>query len=66
MWSFQQLELIQLLIRWTNDQWIAFGTGKNFKNIRCHELAEKLGKDALVLPIFHALRGCDTVSYFSG
>jgi len=43
--------------------WITFGTGKHFRYIPCHELAEKLGDKALVLP---ALTGCDTVSFFLG
>ena len=49
-----------------SELWIAFGTGKHFRYIPCHELAGKLGENALVLPIFHALTGCDTVSFFQG
>ena len=58
--------IIKTCDRPLSELWIAFGTGKHFRYIPCHELAEQLGKDALVLPIFHALTGCDTVSYFSG
>ena len=47
-----------------SELWIAFGTGKHFRYIPCHELAGQLGENALVLPIFHALTGCDTVSFF--
>ena len=49
-----------------SELWIAFGTGKHFRYIPFHELAGQLGENALVLPIFHALTGCDTVSFFSG
>lgn len=56
----QQLPLIDEL-------WIAFGTGKSFQYLPAHEIAAGLGPEkAQVLPMFHALTGCDTVSSFAG
>ena len=47
--------------------WVAFGTGKHFKMIPVHEIANNLGETtARALPFFHALTGCDTVSFFAG
>jgi len=47
--------------------YIAFGTGKYFRYIAVHEIAHSLGpQKAKVLPMFHALTGCDTVSSFVG
>ncbi len=47
--------------------WIAFGAGKHFRFLACHEIARTLGPDrCIALPMFHALTGCDTVSCFSG
>ena len=47
--------------------WVAYGVGKHFKYIAAHEVAASLGpKIASCLPIFHALTGCDTVSFFHG
>ena len=47
--------------------WIAFGTGKTFRFIAAHTIAEKLGPDcSSALPMFHAFTGCDTVSSFAG
>ena len=46
--------------------WISFGTGKDFRHIPIHELARGLGDDrSVVMPLFHAMTGCDTVSYFA-
>ena len=51
----------------TQELWIAFGTGKHFRYIAVHSLAEKLGKSKCVcFPMFHAFTGCDQVSFFSG
>ena len=48
------------------DLWIAFGTGKNFHYIPAHEISASLGPQiSLVLPVFHAFTGCDTVSQFA-
>ena len=47
--------------------WIAFGEGKSFRFLACHEMARALGPDqCIALPIFHAFTGCDTVFFFSG
>ena len=46
--------------------WIAFGVGKSFRYIAAHHLAARLEQRGSVLPIFHALTGCDTVSFFQG
>ncbi|KAG0715349.1 hypothetical protein GWK47_012116 [Chionoecetes opilio] len=46
--------------------WIAFGSGKNFHYIPAHEICASLGpQKSLVLPMFHAFTGCDTVSQFA-
>ena len=50
----------------TDETWVAFGTGKHFRYIAVHKIAERLGIDrSKALPMFHALTGCDTVSYFA-
>lgn len=50
-----------------NEIWIAFGTGKTFRYIPAHTLAQILGPDrSEALPVFHAITGCDTVSFFAG
>ena len=47
--------------------WLAFGTGKHFRYLPAHKVANELGqKKALALPMFHALTGCDTASIFVG
>ena len=47
--------------------WVAFGVGKNFQYIGAHEIAVRLGPGpSKALPAFHALTGCDTVSFFAG
>ena len=47
--------------------WISFGTGKNFKYIPAHGIAQALGPvKAQSLPVFHALMGCDQTSSFGG
>ena len=51
----------------TNELWITYGSGKNVQNIPAHSIAMLLGPDkASTLPMFHALTGCDTVSFFGG
>ena len=43
--------------------WIAFGCGKDFKNIPAHEICASLGPErSLALPVFHTYTGCGTVS----
>ena len=45
--------------------WVAFGTGKHFRYIAAHATASSLVADkSRALPAFHALTGCDTVSFF--
>ena len=47
--------------------WIAFGTGKHFRNIGVHCIAKTLDPEkSSILPLFHALTRCDTVSAFHG
>ena len=47
--------------------WVAFGVGKHFRHIPAHEIAKALGPSSCIgLPMFHALTGCDTVSFFGG
>lgn len=49
-----------------DEVWVTFGTGKNVHNIPAHTIANSLGADkASALPMFHALTGCDTVSFFA-
>jgi len=45
-----------------------FGVGKAFRFLAAHEMARALlgPEKAQVLPMFHALTGCDTVSCFAG
>ena len=44
--------------------WSAFGTGKHFRYIAVHEIALSSLK-SVGLRMFHALTGCDIVSFFS-
>lgn len=45
--------------------WVSFGTGNPFRFLAAHEKARALGPEkAQALPMFHALMGCDMVSYF--
>lgn len=47
--------------------WIAFGVGKNLKYLPAHSMARNLTTEQCEsLPFFHAITGCDTVSYISG
>ena len=46
-----------------DEVWVTFGSGKNMRYIPAHPL----GTDKVsALPVFHALTGCDTVSFFGG
>ena len=46
--------------------WISFGTGKNHKILPTHRYASALGPvRSRILPIFHALTGSDTTSFFA-
>ena len=50
-----------------DELWLAFRTGKNFRYFTAHEIAAELGPEkACILPVFHALMGCNTVSSFVG
>ena len=52
-----------------DEMWITFGLGKHVYNLAApaHSIATSLGQDkASVLPMFHALTGCNTVSFFGG
>ena len=47
--------------------WISYGTGKHLKDLAAHEIAKKIGEQKpKSLPLFHAITGCDTVSFFIG
>ena len=47
--------------------WVAFGVGSNFRYLAVHEIVNVLGIERCsILPGFHALTGCDTVSAFFG
>ena len=50
-----------------SEMWIAFGVGKNYRNIPVHIIASRVGPEkASALPFFHAFTGCDTTSAFAG
>ncbi len=50
-----------------SEVWIMFGTGKNQRMLPIHEISKKLGQEkSQCLPLFHALTGCDTTSFFLG
>ena len=50
-----------------DEMWITHGSGKNVHNIPVHAVAASLGPaKSAAMPLFHALTGCDTVSYFRG
>jgi len=43
---------------------VSFGMGKAFRFLVAHEMIRALGPEkAQALPMFHALTGCDTVSF---
>ena len=47
--------------------WVGFGSGKSYRDIPIHNICVQLGPSkSLVLPLFHALTGCDTTSHFLG
>ena len=50
-----------------DELWLAFGAGSNFRYIPNHEVVSGMDpRNCVVLPVFHAFTGCDTVSSFSG
>ena len=47
--------------------WISYGTGKHLRHLAAHKITKKIGQQkAKALPLFHAVIGCDTVSFFGG
>ena len=46
--------------------WIWFGTGQNQRYIPIHKLVDSLGPHHISIPLFHAITGCDQVSFFVG
>jgi hypothetical protein len=47
--------------------WVAFGVGKHLKYLPIHAIRSTLPQDQCEsLPFFHAVTGCDNVSYFAG
>ena len=60
--SFNKLDATGL-----REQWLLFGTDKNYKNIPVHRIASEIGTEMCsALPGFHAYNGCETVSAFVG
>jgi len=56
---FHQLNIEEL--------WVAFGTRDTLHYIPIHTIVAQLGRDkSMALLMFHAVTGCDTVSFFSG
>ncbi|XP_078492496.1 uncharacterized protein LOC144748319 [Ciona intestinalis] len=50
-----------------SELWVAFGTGKNLRYLPIHSLCNRLGRQkSKSLLMFHALTGCDQVSFFAG
>lgn len=50
-----------------SELWVGFGSGKNYKDIPIHQISQILGPQKCeVLPLFHALTGCDVVSAMFG
>lgn len=50
-----------------DELWVAYGSGKHRHNLPAHTIARSLGQDkSSALPMFHAITGCDTVSFFGG
>lgn len=50
-----------------DELWISYGSSKQVRNLPAHAIATSLGREkTCVLPMFHALTGCDTVSFFGG
>ncbi|XP_032222990.1 uncharacterized protein LOC116604554 [Nematostella vectensis] len=46
--------------------WVAFGVGKHLRYLQIHSMVDNLTTSQCEgLPFFHALTGCDTVSFFS-
>ena len=47
--------------------WVCFGSGSKVRDIHIHLISAKLGPTVcMVLPLFHSITGCDTVSHLLG
>ena len=47
--------------------WISYGTGKHLRHLAAHEITKMIGQQkAKALQLFHAITGCDTVSFYDG
>ena len=50
-----------------SELWVGFGTGKSYKDISIHHISQLLGPQHYkVLPLFHAITGCDVLSAMFG
>ena len=50
-----------------DELWISYGSSKQVRNLPAQAIATSLVREkARVLPMSHALTGCDTLSFFSG
>ena len=50
-----------------DELWISHGSSKQVRNLPAHAIATSpVREKARVLPMFHELTGCDTLSFFSG
>ena len=50
-----------------SELWVGFGIGKWYKDIPIHHISQLLGPQRYkVLPLFHAITGCDVVSAMFG
>ena len=48
-----------------NDIWISYGIAKHVRYLPAHAVAPKIRQEkSKALPLFHAITGCDTVSFF--
>ena len=65
MLTYMAVSIAQILT--LDELWISFGSSMQVRYLPAHTIATSLGRErAGVLPMFHALTGCDTVSFFSG
>ena len=49
-----------------DELWVHFGAGKNRGFFRVHEIYNQIGEErARTMPFFHAMTGCDQVSFLS-
>ena len=46
--------------------WVGFGKSKHYKDIPIHSISSQLGvKKCMALLLFHAITGCDYMSFFN-